>query len=108
MSMVTRNMGLNMVKAVMDLNLASNLKYLFSLIKTLLREVLNLKLEVRSNMVTSDIKWLRRGVGVTNIVRFMSMFFMNKIYWARFHNSFFQIKGNLKFNILYVMFLLCL
>ncbi len=62
MSMVTRNMGLNMVKAVMDLNLASNLKYLFSLIKTLLREVLNLKLEVRSDMVTSDMKWLRIGV----------------------------------------------
>ena len=87
--MVTKNMGLNMVRAAMDLNLASNLKYLFSLMKTLLREVLNLKLEVRSNMVTSDMKWLRRGVGVTNIVRFMSMFIMIKIYWARFDNFFF-------------------
>ncbi len=28
MSMVTTDMGLNMVKAAMDLNLASNLKYL--------------------------------------------------------------------------------
>ena len=106
--MVTRNMGLNMVKAVMDLNLASNLKYQFSLMKTLFRKILNLKLEVRSNMVTSDMKWLKRGVGVTNIVRFMSMFIMNKIYWARFDNFFFQIKGNLKFNILNVFFLLCL
>ncbi len=63
MSMVTRDMVLNMVKAAMDMNLASNLKYLFSLMKTLLREVLNLKLEVRSNMVTRDMKRLKRGVG---------------------------------------------
>ncbi len=89
MSMVTRNMGLNMVRAAMDLNLASNLKYLFSLMKTLLREVLNLKLEVRSNMVTRDMKRLKRGVGVTNIVGFMSMFIMNKISWARFDTFYF-------------------
>ena len=89
MSKVTRDMGLNMVKAAMDLNLASNLKYLFSLMKTLLREVLNLKLEVRSNMVTRDMKRLKRGVGVTNIVGFMSMFIMNKISWARFDTFYF-------------------
>ena len=80
MSMVTRDMGLNAVKCAMDLNLASNLKWLFSLMKTLLREVLNLKLEVRSNMVTKGMKRLKRGVRVTNIVGFMSMCIMNKIY----------------------------
>ncbi len=87
--MVTRDMGLNMVKAAMDLNLASNLKYLFSLMKTLLREVLKLKLEVRSNMVTNDMKRFKRSVGVTNLVGFMSIVIMNKIYWARFDNFFF-------------------
>ncbi len=80
MSMVTRDMGLNAVKCAMDLNLASNLKWLFSLMKTLLREVLNLKLEVRSNVMARDMKWLKRGLGVTNIVRFMPMCIMNKIY----------------------------
>ncbi len=87
--MVTRDMVLNMVKAAMYMNLASNLKYLFSLMKTLLREVVNLKLEVRSNMVTRDMKRLKRGVGVTTIVGFMSMFIMNKIFWARFDTFFF-------------------
>ncbi len=57
--------------------------------KTLLKEVLNLKLEVRSNMVTRVMKRLKRGVGVTNIVGFMSLFIMKKIYWARFDNFFF-------------------
>ncbi len=106
--MVTRNMGLNMVRAAMDLNLASNLKYLFSLMKTLLREVLNLKLEVRSNMVTKGMKRLKRGVRVTNIVGFMSMFIMNKIYRARFDNFFFWSKDYFKFNFLYFMFFPCL
>ncbi len=59
-------------------------------------------------MVTRDMKWLKRDVGVTNIVRFMSMFIMIRIYWARFDNFFFYSKGNLKFNILYFMFLMCL
>ncbi len=47
MSMVTRDMGLNILKAEMDLNLASNLRYLFSLMKTLL----SLSTEWRSAML---------------------------------------------------------
>ncbi len=108
MSGLTRNMGPNMVKAAMDLNLTSNLFYLISLIETLLREILNLKLEVRSNMATRDMKGLIRGVGVTNIHRFMSMFIMKNFYWVMFDNFFFQSKSNLKISILYFMFLLCL
>ncbi len=79
-STMSRNMGPNMVKAAMDLNLTSNLCYLFRLMKTLLREVQNLKLEDRSNMATRDMKLLIRGVEVTNICRFMSMFIMKNFY----------------------------
>ena len=92
----------------MDLNQTSNLCYLFSLMKTFLREILNLKLEVRSNMATWDLKWLIRGVGVTNIRRFMSMFIMKNFYWVMFDNLFFQSKSNLKISILYFIFLLFL
>ncbi len=54
-----------------------------------IRKVLNLELMVRLTMVTRFMKWLNRGVGVTNLGRFMSMFIMNRGYWARFSNCFF-------------------
>ncbi len=87
--MVTRDMGPNMVKAAMDSNLTTNLKYLFMLIKTLFREVLNLIFAFKLTMVARNMKWLNRGVGVTNISRFMPMFIMNRGYRARFSNCFF-------------------
>ncbi len=89
MSRLTRYMGTSMVKAAMDLNLATNLKYLFRQMETLAREVLNLEFVVRPTMVAKDMKWLNRGLGVTNIVMFMSMFILNRCFWARFNNSFF-------------------
>ncbi len=89
MSRLTRCMGTILVKAAMGLNLATNLKYLFTQIETLVREVLKLEFVVRPTMVARDIKWLNRGVGVTNIVMFMSMFIMNKSFWAMFNNFFF-------------------
>ncbi len=61
MSQLNRNMGPYVVKATMDLSLASNLKYLFSQMKTLLWEVLNFTLMVRSTMVNKDMRWLNRG-----------------------------------------------
>ncbi len=89
MSRLTRCMGTNMVKAAMDLNQATKLKYLFRRIETLVREVLNLEFLIRPTMVATDMKWLNRGVGVTNIVMFMFMFIMNRSFWARFNNFFF-------------------
>ncbi len=89
MTRLTRYMGIIMVKAAMDLNLATNLKYLFRQMETLVREVLNLEFVVRPTMVARDMKWLNRGLGVTNIVMFMSMFIMNRSFRARFNNSFF-------------------
>ncbi len=73
-----------------------------------IRKVLNLELIVRLTMVTRVMKWLYRGVGVTNIGRFMPMFIMNRGYSARFSICFFWSKGNLKINILCVMSPLCL
>ncbi len=73
-------MGPNMVKAALDLNLATSLKYRFRPMKTLIREVLNLYLVVRLSMVARDMKWLKRGMGETNKGRFMPMFFMKKNY----------------------------
>ncbi len=62
MSKLTRYMGTIMVKAAMDLNLATNLKYLFRQMETLVREVLNLEFVVRPTMVARDMKWLNRGM----------------------------------------------
>ena len=89
MSKLTRNMDSNMMKAVMNLNLSNTFKYLFRLMNIFIRKVLNLELMVRLTMVTRVMKWLNRGVGVTNIGRFMPMFIMNRGYWARFSNCFF-------------------
>ncbi len=88
MSRLTRGMDSNMVRPGVSLNQSTNLKYLFRQMETLFREVLNLKLEVRLTIVARDMKWLNRGVGVFNIGRLMSMFIMNKRYWARFNNFF--------------------
>ncbi len=108
MSKLSKDMDSNMVKAAMNLNLTNYFKYLFRLMKIFTREALNLVLMVRLTMVTRVRKWLNRGVGGTNIGRFMPMFMMNRGYWARFSNCFFYSKGNLKNNILCVMFPLCL
>ncbi len=55
-----------------------NLKYLFCLMKTLHKNILNLELVVRLNMVAKSMKWLNRHVGVTTKGRFMAMFTMNR------------------------------
>ncbi len=89
MSKLTRNMDSNMMKAVMNLNLSNTFKYLFRLMNIFIRKVLNLELMARLTMETRVMKWLNRGVGVTNIGRFMSMSIMNRAYWARFSNCFF-------------------
>ena len=78
MSILSKDMGPNMVKATMDLSLTTNLKHLFFLVKTLHKKILNLELVVRLNMVAKDMKWLNRHVGVTMIGRFMPMFTMNR------------------------------
>ncbi len=77
-SMVSRDVGSNKLKTVMDLNLTTKLKYLFMLMETLCRKVLNFKLVCRQTMVANYMKWLNKGVGMTNIGRFMTMFIMNR------------------------------
>ncbi len=89
MSRLTRGMDSNMVRPAVGFNLSTNLKYLFRQMETLFREVPNLKLEVRLPIEARDMKWLNRGVEVTNIGGLMSMFIMNRRYWARFINFFF-------------------
>ncbi len=88
MSRPTRGMDPNMERPGVGLNQSTNLKYLFRQMETLFREVLNLKLEVRLTIVARDMKWLNRGVEVFNIGRLMSMFIINRRYWARFNNFF--------------------
>ncbi len=89
-----------MVKGVMDFNLTFHLKYLFRLMETLFREVLNLELVFRLAIRDRNMKGHIRCIGVTNIGRNMTMFIMNRNYWDRFNNFFFQRKGNLKFDSL--------
>ncbi len=78
MPMLNRDMGPNMMKATMDLSLTTNLNYLFCLMKTLPKNIPNLELVVRLNMVAKGMKWLNRHVGVTTKGRFMAMFTMNR------------------------------
>ena len=62
MSRLPRIMDTNMVKAAIDLNLATNLKYLLRQMKTLPREILNFEFLIRPAMVARGMKWLNRGV----------------------------------------------
>ncbi len=73
-------MDLNMIKAVKDLNLTSNLQYLLKLMETLFRKALNLELVFRLGMAAGNMKWLIRCLVVTNIGRFMTMFIMSRDY----------------------------
>ena len=97
---LTRDIGLNMVKAAMDLTLAINLKQLLRPMKTFIMEVLNLKLVVRPSMVKMDMKWPNGDMGVTNMGRFIFMLIKNRSYQVRFNKSFFLSKNNHNFNIL--------
>ena len=73
----------NVVMATIDLGVNWYLQFLFRLMGTLLKVILNLNFEVRLTKVVRDSLWRHRGAKGTNMFRFRAKFITSKLIFIK-------------------------